>query len=181
MNKKVLIIILLVIVLVVGAIEAYIVFGGKKSTKNSNQDSKVQDEASQEEEWSYTYEGMKIEIGKEFTKEKYGEEISYSEIASCAFDGLDKTYTYEHYEITTYPAENEKENILSIYFLDETIATDEGVSIGDSYDKMVEAYSDSYENHDNLYTYRKGDTLLNFIVENDTITSIEYTLDVEQN
>ena len=180
MNKKVLIIVLILIVLVVGAVEGYIVFGGKKNNNQTNEtgSSKTSEVASNE--WVFTYEGMNIEIGKEFTREKYGEEKSYSEIQSCAFDGLDKTYTYDHYEITTYPAENEKENILSVYFLDETIATNEGVSIGDSYDKMIETYSEDFENHENSYTYRKGETLLNFIVENETITSIEYTLDVEE-
>ena len=46
--------------------------------------------------------------------------------------------------------------------------------------QMIETYSEDFENHENSYTYRKGETLLNFIVENETITSIEYTLDVEE-
>ena len=42
---------------------------------------------------------------------------------------------------------------------------------------MLEAYGDDYENPvENSYVYTKGDVNLSFIVENDVITSIEYTL-----
>lgn len=44
---------------------------------------------------------------------------------------------------------------------------------------MVEKYSENYVKEDNLYTYTKGKTNLKFIVEDDIITSIEYSLVTE--
>ena len=172
MNKKVLIIIIVilaVLVVIFGGVEAYFTFKGRKNTSSATQDNK--------EAWTFTYNDMNMAIGEEFTRDKYGEELEYSEVASCAFDGLDKTYKYEHYEITTYP-EDGKEKIFSIYFLDESIATKEGLSLGSSYDDMINLYGDDFEKNENLYTYTNGSTLLNCIVENDVVTSIEYALSV---
>ena len=177
-GKKVLIIVLVILVIIIGTVEIGVVLSNRP--KSNNEEQKAQGQTPEvAEKFSYTYDGVTMEIGEEFSKEKYGEELEYSEIASCAFEGLDKTYTYEHYEVTTYP-DGDKENVLTIYFLDETIATNEGLSIGDDYEKMVEIYGDNFTNHENQYTYQRGNTLLEFIVENGVVTSIDYTLDVGQ-
>ena len=90
---------------------------------------------------------------------------------------MDKIYTFDNYEIHTYP-ENSTDKVLSVYFLNDQVSTTEGVKIGDSMDKMVETYGDSYEQLETQYTYTKGLTQLKFIVENDVITSIEYNYNV---
>ena len=90
---------------------------------------------------------------------------------------MDKIYTFDNYEVHTYP-ENNTDKVLSVYFLNDQISTTEGVKIGDSMDKMVETYGDGYEQLDTQYTYTKGLTQLKFIVENDVITSIEYNYNV---
>ena len=68
----------------------------------------------------------------------------------------------------------------SKYFQDNEeveLETEEGIKISDTVDDMLEAYGDDYENPvENSYVYTKGDVNLTFIVENDVITSIEYTL-----
>ena len=172
MNKKILIVVLILVVVVIGAIEIGVTMMNKGGNANNSQ-AQQSEQATQEEGFSFSYNGMDFEPGKEFSREKFGQELSYSEIESCAFEGLDKTYTYEHYEITSCP-EAGKENIYSIYFLDESVSTKEGVSLGDSYDKMIQTYSDNFKNQDNQYTYSKGKTSIDFIVENGVITSIQY-------
>lgn len=84
-------------------------------------------------------------------------------------EGLDKIYKYENYEITTYERDG-KERIQSIYLLNDM------VKITDSYNKMIEKYSDNYVREENMYTYIQGKTALKFIIENNIITSIEYSL-----
>ena len=100
-------------------------------------------------------------------------EKEYSEIESCAFEGLDKEYTYDHYMIATYP-EGEKDKVKTVYFLDEEAQTTEGVKMGDTYEKMVEVYGENYEQLDNQYTYEKGKTQLIFLIEDNVISQIEY-------
>lgn len=117
----------------------------------------------------------KIKIDDEFSREKYGQEKEYSEIISCAYEGLDRIYKYENYEITTYERDG-KERIQSIYLLNDMVKTEEDVKITDSYNKMIEKYSNNYVREENMYTYIQGKTALKFIIENNIITSIEYSL-----
>lgn len=117
----------------------------------------------------------KIKIDDEFSREKYGQEKEYSEIISCAYEGLDRIYKYENYEITTYERDG-KERIQSIYLLNDMVKTEEDVKITDSYNKMIDKYSDNYVREENMYTYIQGKTALKFIIENNIITSIEYSL-----
>lgn len=124
------------------------------------------------------YENLNIKLGSVFTTEKYGDEIEYIETPSCAFEGLDKTYRYEHYEINTYP-DQEKDKIISIYFLDDQVSTTEGVRLGDSKDQMIETYGNEYKKQDALYTYTRNDTQLQLIIQDDTIVSIEYIYNVK--
>ena len=101
-------------------------------------------------EFIFKYQNKEYLLGEVFTKEKYGEPLTYSEVPSCAFDGIDKTYTYSHYEITTYPVDG-KDKVYVIYFLDDEITTTEGVKISDSLDDMLEKYGKDYQKEGNLY------------------------------
>lgn len=56
------------------------------------------------------------------------------------------------------------------------VKTEEDVKITDSYNKMIEKYSDNYVREENMYKYIQGKTALKFIIENNIITSIEYSL-----
>lgn len=105
--------------------------------------------------------------------EKLGEPASYFEAASCAFQGLDKVYTYLHFEINTYP-DGDKDIISSIVLKDDLIETPEGISIGMSKADMESAYGTEYETKGNMCVYTKEGMHLSFLVENDAITSIEY-------
>lgn len=101
-----------------------------------------------------------------------GKELSYYEAASCAFEGLDKMYTYSGFEIDTYPT-GDKDYVSTIILKDDSVATMEGVSIGDSKEKLVEAYGEGSQ-EGNMIVYEKGGMKLCFILENDEIKSIEY-------
>lgn len=164
MNKKVIGIIIAIILITIVGFSVYIL------TKGNSVD--VQKTEKKETEASYTLklDNKEIKLGEVFSREKCGQELQYSEVASCAFEGLDKTYTYENYEITT----GEKDKIASIYFIDEGVSTTEGVKITDSYDKMVQVYGTNFKNDGNKYTYTKGNTTIEFMVENEIITAIEY-------
>lgn len=102
-----------------------------------------------------------------------GEPSSYYEAASCAFQGLDKIYTYNSFEIDTYP-QDEKDYISAVIFKDDSIATPEGVAIGDSRAKMEEAYGTDSTEEGGKVVYRKDNMKLCFILEDDSIISIQY-------
>ncbi len=141
---------------------------GNKETKDDNNEKNMP-----ESTYSLKTDERTIDLNTEFTKDTYGEPLDYSETASCAFEGLDKTYTYEQYEITTYP-KDDKEYIYSILLLDPNVKTTEGVAIDDSKDKMIEVYGEDYQEEEGNYTYTKGKTSIVFVIQDDKIISIEY-------
>lgn len=102
-----------------------------------------------------------------------GEPLTYLEAPSCAFQGTDRIYGFGSYEITTYEKDG-KEYIYDIYFLDDSVTTDEGIYIGCSKNDMEAAYGTEYQETSGSYIYTKDDMTLQFITEQDTIIAIRY-------
>ena len=102
-----------------------------------------------------------------------GEPGSYFEAASCAFEGLDKTYTYSGFEVDTYP-QPEGDFVSAVVLRDDTVATAEGVKIGSSRADMEAAYGAGRVNDSGQIVYQKDGMRLCFILDGDQIISIEY-------
>lgn len=110
--------------------------------------------------------------------EELGEARGYFEAESCAFDGLDKTYTYHGFELCTYELDG-KDYVASIFFLDDSVSTPEGVYLYSSLEDVISAYGDSYSTSFNLYIYELEDSQIRFLIENDHVDSIEYVAVLE--
>ena len=105
--------------------------------------------------------------------EQLGEPDAYFEAPSCAFEGVDRMYTYGSFELDTYPT-GDKDYISAVIFKDDSITTPEGVGIGDSREKLAEAYGGEGTEELGMTVYRKDDMKLCFIFQGDSIASIEY-------
>ncbi|MBO5342090.1 MAG: membrane lipoprotein lipid attachment site-containing protein [Lachnospiraceae bacterium] len=113
---------------------------------------------------------------KEFL-DKLGEPLHYYEVKSCAFEGMDKIYTYRSFEVSTYP--NGTEDLVSyIYFKDDTVTTQEGAYIGMSKADVIALYGSDYTESAGMHVYESGGMELRFIFENDSVVSIEYATTV---
>lgn len=104
-----------------------------------------------------------------------GKEKDYFEAKSCAFQGLEKTYTYNGFELHTYEV-NGVDCVSAITFLDDSVSTKEGISLCSNLDDMIKAYGDKGKKNLGLYTYESGKTKLSILIENDKVTSIEYNV-----
>ena len=102
-----------------------------------------------------------------------GDAKSYTEAASCAFDGLDKTYYYGSFYLYTYP-DGDIDRINMVVLCDDTVATAEGISIGDSKEKVESIYGTEGFNGVNAYVLTAGESTLTIIMENDQVSSIQY-------
>ncbi len=102
-----------------------------------------------------------------------GEPLKYFEAASCAFDGLDKTYTYAGYVILTRP-DGKKDYVNSIQLTDDSVQTPEGAYIGMAPDAVKNIYGKPTEETATLISYTDGNTTLNFILKDAKVISIEY-------
>ena len=107
-----------------------------------------------------------------------GEPVEYFEAASCAFQGLDKIYYYNGFELGTYP-NGDKDYVSYVNLLDDSVTTDKGVYLGSTLGDVKAAYGEEYTVDGSSYVYRLGDTKLTFIIEEDLVTSITYYAIVE--
>ena len=102
-----------------------------------------------------------------------GEYSNYAETPSCAFQGLDKIYSYNGFDLYTYP-KDDVDYVNSIYFIDESVSTPEGIHLGSAEEEMLAAYGEDYLEEFGVYTYTKEKSTLSFIVTDGVIESIEY-------
>ncbi len=155
--------------------------GGKEADAAGSGDSGTTDIPSPKanSEFVFVYQDcplpMNAEIGPMLAF--LGEPDSYFEAASCAFDGLDKTYTYSGIEILTYPDESKEgvDYISSVRLLDNSVSTPEGITIGATPEEVTAAYGENYEEHGQQYTYENGDALLSILFQDGKAVSVEYT------
>ena len=106
--------------------------------------------------------------------EALGEPASYFEAASCAFEGLDKTYTYDAVEIVTYP-DGDVDRISTVRILTDAVSTPEGVTIGSTPEDVTAAYGEEYDTIGQQYAYEDGDCLLSVLFQDGKAISVEYT------
>lgn len=125
--------------------------------------------------FSFVTNGTEITVNENMSEvlAALGECQSYFEAESCAFEGLDKTYTYAGFVITTRP-DGEQDFVNSIRLTDDSAVTREGAYIGCTADQIREIYGDAEEEHIGALSYAGGDTMLSFILEDGVVISIEY-------
>lgn len=92
---------------------------------------------------------------------------------SCAYQGKDKVYTYKGFELSTYPVKS-KETIASVYFLDDTVATPEGIKLGSKKQDIINAYGACSDVQFGVYHYKAGETELVIYTTNDIVDAVEY-------
>lgn len=152
-------------------------------TDNAEDDTVVEDEeadVAQEEEsslkgYTYSYEGVDIEIDALAAPlvEALGEPLSYFEAKSCAFEGLDKMYTYSSFELDTYPT-GDDDFVSAVIFKDDSISTPEGIRIGSTLDEVKRIYGEDFKEDVGQIIYEKDGMHLVFIISEDIVASIEY-------
>lgn len=128
----------------------------------------------------FTYDGTEIALDAdaEGIISALGEPKNYTEEPSCAFEGLDKTYYYGGFYMTTYPSDN-GDRVYSIWFADDSVQTADGIKIGDSQEKVEECYGADSASGESAYTLTSGEGRLTVIVEDGAVSSVSYELIVD--
>lgn len=137
----------------------------------------TQNPDSQEENFSFTYNGTIITLGAEATSiiDALGEPKSYTDEPSCAFDGMDKTYYYGSFYLSTYPLDG-KDYVYSIWFADDSVATNDGIKIGTTKAQVEAIYGADCFNGTTAYTQTRGSSKLTILTEDGMVSSIQYEL-----
>lgn len=97
------------------------------------------------------------------------------EAKSCAFDGMDKFWYYDGFTLQAYQNDG-KDVVYSVTFTDDTVKTKEGVKIGDSKDKVTQAYGSSFKENNGQLVYESGNMKLSFGMKDNKVQSVIYEL-----
>lgn len=132
--------------------------------------------AKTEEPLSFTYNGVEIALNvkAEPVLAALGDAVTYTEETSCAFEGLDKTYGYDGFYLQTYPSE-EGDMVFGFWFVDDTVATAEGISIGDLEADVLEAYG-SEAQEGPLFMVTQDGGKLSILLTDGMVSSIQYQI-----
>ncbi len=107
------------------------------------------------------------------------ETTAYMEGASCYFDGLDKVFTYDGYEVTTYP-KADGDYIQDVSISSDTIKTDKGIGVGSTIEDIEKAYGNDYTVSGKMYEYYQDDTkYMYFFILNDVVQYYGYGMNVK--
>lgn len=123
----------------------------------------------------FNYNGIEIAMNANAADilAQLGEPRSYTEEASCAFVGLDKTYFYGSFYLQTYPV-GEEDFVYCVWLVDDSVTTKEGIYIGAAQEEVENAYGAAGYNGSNAYIIVAGDSKLTVILDNDVVSSIQY-------
>lgn len=136
--------------------------------------------ADTQEGFTIIYNGCEIKLNSDAEPiiASLGEPKGYTEEASCAFDGLDKTYFYGSFYLSTYPR-NGKDFVYSVWFVDDGVATEEGIRIGNPQTEVEKIWGTDCFRSSNTYTQVKNDSKMTIILTNGIVSSIQYEAIVE--
>ncbi len=130
--------------------------------------------------FAFTYEGVDVIVGTDMNSlvdslAAVAGEPQYFEAASCAGDGMSKTYTYKggSFSISTNPSGN-SDIISSIMLNDDTVSTAEGICIGSSADDITAAYGEASNSTETTITYEKGSSSIVFVLQDGKVNNIIY-------
>lgn len=128
----------------------------------------------------FTYNGTAIMMDVEATDivAALGTPKSYTEETSCAFEGLDKTYFYGSFYLSTYPM-GDKDFVYSVWFADDSVSTAEGIRIGSTKAQVESAYGAAAFNGSNAFVMTKGDSTLTIILKDGEVSDVIYELTLD--
>ena len=150
---------------------------GSTGTEGGNSGSNI---TVPEDTFTFEYKGTKIQFHAEAAPiiAALGEPVKYTESASCAFQGLDKSYYYGSFYLETYP-DGDKDYVYGWWFADDSVATEEGIYIGATQGEVEKAYGTDGYNGSNAYTIKRDSGSLTIILKEGVVSSIQYAIKVD--
>ena len=132
-------------------------------------------EALPEGKYRFAYNGFEIVPGAkvETAITAFGDDYDRTEVASCAYQGVDIVYTYPGFTLYAYTdAGVEYINVIEVT---NTLIDCGGISVGDSFKKAKEIYGEPTVGDDFGALYHDGKTELQISTDGvDTIVAIVY-------
>ena len=154
--------------------------GGATGAAGGQQNVITETQAVVEDSFTFTYKGVDIRMHAPAAPiiAALGEPMTYTEQASCAFQGLDKTYYYGSFYLDTYPV-GDQDYVYRWWFVDDTVTTEEGIYIGAAQADVEKAYGADTFNGSNAYIITDEVGTLTIILEEGKVSSIQYAINLQ--
>lgn len=138
------------------------------------------EEAASSDAYVFEYNGIVIEMNAHADEviAALGGNPTYFEAPSCAYEGMDKVYTYNSIVVRSYTRDGE-DFIAAVELKDDTVATAEGIRIGSTEEEVRAAYGEDGTEGTTGIEYTRGDSFISFIFEDGKVVAITYTAIVE--
>ena len=127
-------------------------------------------------EYIFSHNGQAVRIGDDgnTVAAALGTYTDYIEEDSCGGEGPDKTFVYPGFRYDTVMTGG-VDRIVKIVLTDDSVATPQGIRIGDAKSAVVSAYGDGYtETADGGLVYTDGNAKLMFGIRDGVVTAIHY-------
>lgn len=124
--------------------------------------------------FSVSYRGTTLEIGKEAEDalKALGEPTNKKEIGDCG--GLGAQVRYDYSSLILYVLESKDGAVIDqITLTDDLVSTEKGICIGDSQEKVKEAYGDALQSDGDRLFYTSGKNRLTFEVKDGKVSGID--------
>ncbi len=123
----------------------------------------------------FTYNGTAIPVDADVAPilDALGEPKDEFTSPSCAGQGDGHLYTYNDFEIQTYP-DGDKDLVLYVQLRTDNVATAEGIDLSSSRDDIIAAYGEPTSEETGSMKYEKDGMGLVFIFDGESLISIEY-------
>ncbi len=95
------------------------------------------------------------------------------EAPSCAYQGVDKFYTYSGFQLTVNEIDG-ADHVTIITVTDDTVSIPQGVKIGDTQDAMLQKMGNNYQESGSSYDFVEDTTTLSILVQEGKVTQIMY-------
>jgi len=125
--------------------------------------------------------GFLIEMDQDinYVLEALGEPLGEFVAPSCAFDGEDRIFQYPSIQIHTYPV-GDYDRVHTISLRDDNIRTSEGgIRLGASFEDVIAAYGDDYEQDFNIHRFMRNRTKLEFYIQDGVVLGITFGLIID--
>ena len=136
---------------------------------------KMPDPNSDAKAYTFVHKGIGIAIDAEATPilASLGAYLDYAESPSCAFEGMDKVYTYSGFEIETYCLSG-VDYIASVQLTDDSVTTEKGIAVRSTKDAVLAAYGTPTSENAGALIYSAGGMRLQFLLRDGVVTNIQY-------
>ncbi len=98
---------------------------------------------------------------------------AYDESPSCAFEGLDKVYTYSGFEMQTYP-DGDRDFVYLVELYDDTVEGPEGLRVGSTAADVTAALGDADRQSGTAWIYNGDGMYLEILFRGDSVNKIRY-------